>query len=122
MKPITVTIPYPPLGLSPNSLARNRFVLANLKAQAKRDAWGCAFEVMPPIKPDPNALYEITMRARRRGRQDKDNLIARMKHSLDGVAQAIGVDDGRFDSYAVVWDKEHDANSVTVVVAEKRAA
>lgn len=31
-----------------------------------------------------------------RRRRDEDNAIAAMKHGLDGVANAIGVDDSRF--------------------------
>jgi crossover junction endodeoxyribonuclease RusA len=39
---------------------------------------------------------KLTFHPPTKGRRDRDNVQASMKHYLDGIAQALGVDDSRF--------------------------
>ena len=53
-----------------------------------------------------------------RRRRDQDNLIASMKASLDGVADALGVDDNLFDIKAEFPDEVHVHAFVIVQIGE----
>jgi len=90
-------LPWPPRELSPNSrshyMARARAIKKYRAACAAitRAAVGCGrSELSRPV------VVVLTFRPPRRGRFDLDNLVARMKAGLDGVADALGVDDAEF--------------------------
>ena len=98
-KQLVVVVPWPHRYLSPNSR-----VLWQAKAQVSRNArltanwlakelFGCGNQAHPI-----NDLINIRLVAHplTRHKRDEDNIIASMKPYLDGIADAIGVNDASF--------------------------
>ncbi len=96
MPDLTFTLPWPPSSLSPNTrqhwakLAqakrsyRSTCYLTAVAQNARRidaDRLQVCLEFVPPT----------------RRKYDLDNLLARMKSGLDGVADVLGVDDSRWE-------------------------
>jgi len=105
MKTLPLIIPYPPVLLSPNqrphwaqksrAKATYRFACRVLVEEQLR--WLGQDPERELMLRSPRLLFEVC--AYRAGRTpDKDNLIASLKSGLDGVADALGVDDERFDT------------------------
>lgn len=99
MTRLVVRLPLPDKRLSPN--ARAHWAVKSIAARAARhDGWLATmmvrngYESFPEPSRIPVALHFIMPTARRR---DTDNLFAGCKAYLDGVADALGVDDSRFD-------------------------
>lgn len=89
-----ITLPWPPRALSPNARKHWRTVAPVRKAY--REACGMqaiAQGVRRP--PDPKAKLQVSLvfYTPTRRAYDLDNLLASMKAGLDGLADAIGVDD-----------------------------
>lgn len=94
---LTLTLPWPPKELSPNARKHWRG-LAKAK-KAYRDA--CRVETLLQCRPGYLRLPErmhLTMDfvPPDRRKRDRDNLVASMKAGLDGVADALGINDERF--------------------------
>jgi len=92
---LTITLPWPPAGLSPN--ARNHWAkLAKLKRQYREAcAWTAASQGAHPMNADKLHLT-LTFVPPTRRQYDLDNALARMKSGLDGLADALRVDDSKW--------------------------
>lgn len=87
-----ITLPWPPTGLSPN--ARLHWAkLAKLKKQYREVCWvqSCK-QGVKKIKTEKLHITLTFIPPTRRA-YDLDNALARMKSGLDGLSDAIGVDD-----------------------------
>jgi crossover junction endodeoxyribonuclease RusA len=108
---IEVILPWPDKRLSPN--ARVHWAAkASAAKKAKRNAFilTCSAIQRKPLDMLGDTLpLHIVFRPKDRRRRDQDNLIASMKPYLDGIAQALGVDDSRFRLTHAV---EHGAASI----------
>lgn len=86
-----IVLPWPDKTLSPN--ARLHWsVVAKAKKAAKQAAWALTLKSGTPYRRN----IKLTFCAPSQRRYDMDNLLARMKAALDGVAMAWGVDDSTF--------------------------
>lgn len=96
MKSMSLYLPWPDRKLSPNSRV-HWSVLSRAKAAAKKLAYYTALEAgIGKIDADAvRVRYSFFPPSRRI--YDTDNLIASMKAAADGVAQAIGVDDSKWE-------------------------
>jgi hypothetical protein len=117
---LTVSLPWPHRDLSPNSRKhwRNRASKAKvhrtqafaLTAFASKGHWTC----------DPSKRLSIGMQfippANRH--YDLDNLIARMKSSLDGVADALSVNDRNFGYSSITLEPAQKPGRVVVTIQE----
>lgn len=87
-----ITLPWPPAGLSPNA----RLHWAKLAKLKKVYRTACAYQAMAQgvrqIKAKKLHINLIFIPPTRRA-YDLDNALARMKSGLDGLADALGVDD-----------------------------
>lgn len=97
-------LPWPPTGLSPNT----RQHWSKHHRSKKRYHRACMFAVLeqesgtrrtaqrrvPP--PDGELVVRLHFRPPDRRSYDRDNLIARMKAGIDGVCEALAIDDKRF--------------------------
>ena len=95
MTQISIFLPWPDKRLSPN--ARIHWAaLAKLKKKAKTDAYYTALqEDLGQIDAEKvHAKYTFFPPDRRT--RDRDNLISSCKAMQDGIALAIGVDDGKW--------------------------
>lgn len=118
---IEITLPWPDRRLSPN--ARVHWAQ---KARAAKRAREHAYWTARAIAGDtslPDGPIEITLQfcPPDRHQRDHDNLIAIMKPSIDGVAQALGVDDSRF-RYQPVEVGDVVKGGVVVVRVDARGA
>lgn len=103
MKPsLELSLPWPPKVLSPNA-RKNWRGLAKPKA-AYREL--CRVETLLQCHPShvklPNFIHlvmEFVPPDRRK--RDRDNLVASMKSGLDGLADALGINDNRFTDLTV---------------------
>ncbi|QXR37277.1 hypothetical protein EGK70_007250 [Alcaligenes aquatilis] len=95
---IEIHLPWPNKGLSPN--ARLHYMaLAKLKAAYRQQCRLLANQHKQPIPDTPALMLEFMPPDRRR--RDRDNLLASMKSGIDGVCDALGVDDSAFDPLVV---------------------
>ena len=94
---VSVSMPWPDTVLSPNTTAHWA-----VKAKAKKDYKRIA--AMRTYQANQYGFNQIEGRVEvefhfyppRTGKYDEDNLIARMKSGIDGIAQAIKTDDSNF--------------------------
>ena len=90
-----ISLPWPRAELSPNARVHH-FVKARAK---KAYRTGCGWEAMQAFaeagRPKflPPAKLSITFHPPDNRRRDMDNMLAAIKSGLDGVADAIGMDD-----------------------------
>lgn len=98
MSILEVILPWPPKGLSPN--CRHHWAqTARLKASYRKACWVLTREAAGLDFPRPmSGMVDVSLEfvpPDRRPR-DLDNCIASMKAGLDGLADALQVDDRRF--------------------------
>jgi crossover junction endodeoxyribonuclease RusA len=94
---IELDLPWPSAMLSPNArvhpMHRHRF--------GKRYRNACCLSVLAmqprPRVPAGRLRVELVFVPPKRHHYDKDNLVARMKSGLDGLADGLGVNDHVFD-------------------------
>lgn len=93
----SVTLPWPPSGLGPNRARGLHWgKRAKLGKRYKRDCGLCCMEAGLRRVKARGASLTITFNPPDRQRRDLDNLLASIKHGLDAVSEAIGVDDSLF--------------------------
>ena len=93
-----IVLPWPDMSLMPNRKnGRHWAGTQAAKVRARQDGYYAAKEVKEgTCLPDGNIPLRITFMAPDKRHRDLDNLLAAMKASLDGIAQALGVDDKQF--------------------------
>jgi crossover junction endodeoxyribonuclease RusA len=97
---IEVTLPFPPTALSPNS-RMHWSALAKIKKAYREACWACTLEQNKIPAPDGGLVLELLFVKPSRRAMDRDNLLARMKSGLDGVADALKINDNRFTTVVV---------------------
>lgn len=95
-RPIEINLPWPPPALSPN--ARGHWsTLAKAKKRYRRACWIAVLERFGNVRlrgAGPWALHlEFRPPPRADRALDEDNLVARMKSGIDGVCDALKIDD-----------------------------
>jgi crossover junction endodeoxyribonuclease RusA len=101
---IAVTLPWPDPKLNPNrSKGAHWASTSQLRKEARETAWArtlIAACKVPLMRADTIPLTVTFIQPDRRAR-DRDNLLAALKPSLDGVADALGVNDAQFDPVTI---------------------
>lgn len=95
---IEIRLPWLAKGLSPNARLHH-MTLAKLKAGYRRQCELLAAQRRQAMPSSPALVLEFQPPDRRRG--DRDNLLASMKSGIDGVCDALGVDDSISDPLIV---------------------
>jgi crossover junction endodeoxyribonuclease RusA len=97
MTPIVdIQLPWPPRELSPNARLHWAMVY-RAKAKYRDHCWALTREQNPPAVPPAIPLQlDLTFVPPDRRSYDSDNLLARMKSGIDGLADALMIDDKRF--------------------------
>lgn len=110
-----IELPWPPKQLSPNFRSRSHWPRTNALAKAR--GWAKVATMGAKIGPIPDGAIKVvigcyppTAHAR-----DKDNLQASCKAYLDGIADALGVNDARFDPSVVVGEPVKHGKIVVVL-------
>ena len=117
-KPMRVELPWPDAKLNPNrSKGANWASTSALRKKARSDAFKltlfyCGTGTLLPagaVVPLTITFDQPDKRAR-----DRDNLLAALKPSLDGIADALGVNDSQFDPITI--RREYGAKPGRVIV------
>ncbi len=97
-RPVVIELANPPVNLHPNSSAHWR-TRAQWARFARNEAMLSAYNVRPPV-PFARCRARADFRFRVQRRRDADNLMAWIKHTIDGLTDAaIWVDDA-----VVTWE------------------
>lgn len=91
-----LTMPWPQKVLSPN--ARVHWARKARAAKALKEAWffQAKEQGAQPLKADKLQIA-LTFHCPDRRARDMDNMLGSIKHGLDGLALALGVDDKHWD-------------------------
>lgn len=96
---ITITLPWPPAELSPNARKHWRAV-APIRARYRQDCqWATLAANVGRISGRHHMA--LTFHPANRRHRDRDNLMAQMKSGIDGMADALGINDREFDPITV---------------------
>lgn len=90
-----IRLPWPPSELSPNSRL-HWTKLARAKKIYREVCWAATLDQKARVPQDAKLRTELLFYRPSRREMDHDNLLARMKSGLDGVADALGINDRRF--------------------------
>lgn len=98
MAKLSVYLPWPPSKLSPN--ARVHWAeLANVKAQYRQACWALCKQagfVPGQFHPAQELRLSLEFVPPTRAKRDLDNCLSSMKAGIDGLSDALQVDDSRF--------------------------
>lgn len=102
-KHIKVALPWPNRLLSPNARINWR-ARHSIARTARRVGFYAAFEKHKGFaKPKGSMDVQLVLHPATRRSRDEDNIIASMKSYLDGIADALQINDARFHFKEVVW-------------------
>lgn len=109
-----VTLPWPDRRLSPNARLHWR-AKAKLVKSARSAAFFLAKAAGAAPAPAGPVPLAITFYAPDKRRRDMDNAIAAMKPQLDGLADALRVDDNRF-RLSFAWGEPEAPGRVEITI------
>lgn len=112
---IEIRLPWPHKGLSPNARLHH-MALAKLKAAYRQQCRLLASQHKQPVPDSPALVLEFIPPDKRR--RDRDNLLASMKSGIDGVCDALGVDDSAFDPLVVSMKEPVRGGAVILRIQE----
>ena len=92
---IRIELPFPSRFLSPNSRV-HWTKRANEAKRHRKAAWVLTMEAMGKRPEWDGAAIKLIYHPPNRHHYDADNLLARSKSQIDGIADALGMDDNTF--------------------------
>lgn len=91
----TVILPWPPKELSPNAKL-HWAKKAKFTKSYRQTAWALSLEAKIKANKDGKVEMDITFCPPDKRHRDYDNMVASIKAGLDGLADALGVNDRMF--------------------------
>jgi len=115
---ITVVLDWPHPALAPNrNNGRHWAEMAAIRAKAKQDAyWLTRKSSDVSLLDERQHPVTLTFVAPDKRRRDLDGCLSSMKPALDGVAQALGLDDSQFRPITLDYVHGDKPGSVIVTV------
>lgn len=113
---IQVTLPWPHKNLSPNARVHWGAKSRSVKA-ARSLAFYHAFDSRRP-KPDGQLVVSLEFIPPTNRARDIDNMVASCKAYLDGIAEALGVNDNRFKLGRITGKPAQKPGCVLVTISE----
>lgn len=110
-----ITLPWPPSILSPNKIA-HWAQKAKVKAKVKSDCFYIVKSLGLKIDHKDNIPLTIYFYPPTRRKYDIDNLLASCKSSLDGVAEALGVNDRRFRPITIDFRDVVENGKIEIII------
>lgn len=116
-----VELPWPPRELSPN--ARVHFLAKARVTKAYREqAYWLAYDLVggshaPPVPTQGPITLSFAFLPPDRRRRDLDTMLSSVKAGIDGIADALGVNDVRFE-YALKRSDPVKNGKVVIVIGE----
>lgn len=117
---IELTLGWPPSGLSPN--ARLHWAKkAKVKAAYRKACWATVVEQTGNTRlKDPGPLHVVLVfTPPDRRSYDRDNLVARMKAGIDGMCDALMIDDKQFETLTAKLDAGRIGGFVRVLILKE---
>ena len=118
---VHVILPWPPAATSANASGQGKW---RRKSDAARDYKSdCAIlckAARVPFLDAPAADVTVIFCPPRNGRFDLDNMVGRAKQGLDAVAEAVGIDDGKWSSMMLERGEKTPGGAVHVYVTPSR--
>lgn len=120
---LRIALPWPDRVLHPNSRAHWR-ALATAKKKARADAYllaidaGCRRMQLPGS--GPLRLW-LDFSPPDRRRRDLDGCVSSMKATIDGIADALGIDDSRFSWHSAAMREPAPQGLVVVTVTSAQS-
>ena len=95
---IEIIIPFPDPRLNPNrSKGTHWAATGKIRKDAREYArWMGRGVLCPPLSENGTIAVAICFSQPDKRRRDRDNLLAALKPSLDGIADALGINDSQF--------------------------
>lgn len=120
MMPLIIVLPWPASVLHPNS--RGHWAQkARAAKKARKDGWAAALESgLGRIQADSLAVTVVFHPPNNR-RRDADGMLSSVKSHLDGIADAVGVDDSRW-SIAIRREEPRFPGSVHIEIQPVKVA
>ena len=114
MTPYAINLSWPARALWQNEKCHWR-IKGRTRAAQRKEAWALGREAELPKSPDARLTFTFCPPDRRR--RDRHNMPETMKGAIDGIADAMGVDDEFFDvRYADAWGPIVEGGQVRVVI------
>lgn len=117
MSPLTIELAWPAKELSPN--ARVHHMVKHRYAKAAKIEAGWATKIARPFDwahDGPLAIAVTASPPKNWATGDTDNLIARLKSHLDGIAEVLGVNDRQFQAPTVQWADKTERGKVVITI------
>lgn len=92
----TIHLPWPRKALSPNARVHWRTKAPFVKAARAEAAWWAVIAFAGQKPAWARVAVSVIFFPPDNRRRDLDNLIASLKPTMDGIAEAIGIDDAKF--------------------------
>ena len=120
---IEVVLGWPPTDLSPNRRL-HWAVVAKAKKQYRKDCYSVSREQLKKYKKEteniPERLVlEMTFIPPDKRSYDRDNLVARMKSGIDGLADALKINDKRFNTVISTMDQDYLGGFVRIRILQE---
>jgi crossover junction endodeoxyribonuclease RusA len=115
---IEIVLGWPPSELSPNKRLHWSKV-AKFKSLYREACWAMALEQKAGPVPAGNLHLTLEFVPPDRRSYDRDNLVARMKSGLDGVADALKINDKMFTTLTARVDAERIGGFVRVCIQKE---
>lgn len=117
---VSVILPWPPAGLTPNGQHGHWHAKASAARDYKRACWAaCKAAGLRQMDADAVEVGVIFQPPSLR-RYDLDNQLARIKQALDAVSEAIGIDDGRWVRMTLERGDKTPGGAVIVSIVPSR--
>lgn len=116
MSAVSFALPFPAKILWPNG--RGHWGEKSRAVKSHRaSAWALALAA-GVTKADPEARVSLAVRVHPKTRNaiDRDNCVASMKSYIDGMADALGVDDRLFDTPSIAFAEPIKGGQMTVTL------
>mgnify|MGYP001195151922 FL=1 len=120
---IEVVLGWPPTDLSPNA-RKHWAVVAKAKKQYRKDCYSVSKEQLKKFKKiteniPERLVLEMTFIPPDRRSYDRDNLVARMKSGIDGLADALKINDKRFNTVISTMDQDYLGGFVRIRILQE---
>lgn len=103
MTSLTFTLPFPAPALWPNGRAHWGAKSRAVKSHRLWAGVAALAAKAPKADPEGRVSLAVTVHPKTRHPIDRDNCIASLKSYIDGIADALGVDDRQFDTPSITF-------------------
>ena len=118
---MTLDLPFPDKALWPNGRAHWDEKARAVKT-ARQAAWAAALAAGAKALPLGHAFdIAVTVHPKTRNAIDRDNCVAALKSYLDGLADALGVDDRTFNTPSIAFADPVKGGRMTLTVQSTKA-